>query len=31
MEHRARRVGGRLQIASAAGAGTTVRLEAPLG
>jgi signal transduction histidine kinase len=31
MEQRARRVGGRLEIASAAGAGTTVRLEAPLG
>jgi signal transduction histidine kinase len=31
MEQRARRVGGRLKIASAAGAGTSVRLEAPLG
>ncbi len=30
MEHRARRVGGVLEIASAAGAGTTVRLDAPL-
>jgi signal transduction histidine kinase len=31
MEERARRLGGRLEIRSAAGAGTTVRLEAPLG
>jgi len=30
MEERARRLGGRLEIRSAAGAGTTVRLEAPL-
>jgi signal transduction histidine kinase len=31
MEERARRLGGRLQIDSAAGAGTTVRLEVPRG
>jgi signal transduction histidine kinase len=31
MEERARRLGGRLSIDSAAGVGTTVRLEAPLG
>jgi len=31
MEERARRLGGRLEIRSAAGDGTTVRLEAPLG
>jgi signal transduction histidine kinase len=31
MEERARRLGGRLEIRSAAGEGTTVRLEAPLG
>jgi signal transduction histidine kinase len=31
MEQRARRIAGRLEIASAAGAGTTVRLEAPVG
>jgi signal transduction histidine kinase len=31
MEQRARRVGGSLRIDSAAGSGTTVRLEAPLG
>lgn len=31
MEERARRMGGVLTIRSAAGAGTTVRLEAPLG
>jgi signal transduction histidine kinase len=30
MEERARRIGGRLEIESAPGAGTTVRLEAPL-
>jgi signal transduction histidine kinase len=30
MEHRAQRVSGRLQIVSSPGAGTTVRLEAPL-
>ena len=30
MEERARRLGGRLAIESAAGEGTTVRLEAPL-
>ena len=30
MEERARRLGGQLSIASAAGEGTTVRLEAPL-
>jgi signal transduction histidine kinase len=31
MEERARRIGGRLEIESERGAGTTVRLEAPLG
>ena len=31
MEERARRLGGELAITSAAGDGTTVRLEAPLG
>ena len=31
MEERAERIGGTLEIASAAGAGTTVRLEAPDG
>jgi signal transduction histidine kinase len=31
MEERARRIGGRLEIRSEPGAGTTVRLEAPLG
>jgi signal transduction histidine kinase len=31
MEERARRLGGRLEIRSAAGAGTTVRLEVPGG
>jgi signal transduction histidine kinase len=30
MEHRAHRLAGRLEIRSAIGAGTTVRLEAPL-
>jgi signal transduction histidine kinase len=30
MEHRAQRLAGRLRIASSPGAGTTVRLEAPL-
>jgi signal transduction histidine kinase len=31
MKERAERLGGRLEIRSARGAGTTVRLEAPLG
>jgi signal transduction histidine kinase len=31
MEERARRLGGRLEIRSAPGAGTTVRLEVPDG
>jgi signal transduction histidine kinase len=30
MEQRARRLAGRLEITSASGAGTTVRLEAPV-